>query len=432
VAGPGGHVAEGHGGGVSGLLPEGTELGRLSLDEVFIDYEGPKLFSARNAVGQRYLAVAVDDAEDWVVFLYVPVSPARYLSVRSGLLPLRAAIGEPEETVWVARLNFVTGESFAEARDPAGIPEDWLPDEDAVLGVPTHTRDLFEPMTLQQRADGEVRSLFAVQLDRPDLMRTEYPLRDLNELLEDVQEAVHAMAAEAEGKATTTGAIPEHIVRDSELSMIDLQAASFVVVLAPTLGDRMVEMPLAGVAADRLMSLLEAAEADDDTTMKEAVASLEQRAFSKFRSLLEDLADTSASMNLYVAHPGRELRHTAVTPQQAGRGLAVMSAVSTTSQEVYIESAVLVGANVRTRAFELRDDETGAKYAGKVEKDAVAQVDGLQIGEAYRYSARVLVEESYGSSSSEPKVVHRLRMIRRKAETPDASPYGLVGGPGNA
>lgn len=407
------------------VLPRGTELGRLSLDEVFIDYEGPKLFSARNAVGQRFVAVAVDDTEEWVVFLYVPVSPSRYLAVRSGLVPLRVAIADAEEVVWVARLNFRTGASVAESCAAADIPEDWLPDGEAVLGVPTHTHERFQPLELQQRADGETRSLFAVQLDRPDLMRTEYPLRDLNELLDDVQEAVHAIAAEAEDKATISGAIPEHIVRDSELSMIDLQAASFVVVLAPTLGDRMVEMPLAGVAADRLMALLEVAEAEDDEAMTEAVGTLQQRAFSKFRSLLEDLADTAASLNFYVAHPGRKLQHTAVTPQQAGRGLAIMSEVSTTSQEVYIESAVLVGANVRTRAFELRDDETDAKYAGKVETDAVPQIDGLQLGEAYRYSARVFVEESYGSSSSQPKVVHRLRAIRRKAESPAESPFGL-------
>jgi hypothetical protein len=409
------------------VLPEGTDLGKLAVDEIFIDYEGPKLFSARNAVGQRFIAVAVDDVEGWVVFLYVPVSPARYLSVRSGLLPLRTAIAEPEETVWLARLNFATGESYAEMREPALLPDDWLPEEDAILGVPTHTRDLFEPMTLQQRADGEVRSLLAVQLDRPDLLRTEYPLRDLNELLDDVQEAMHAIAAEAEGKATTSGAIPEHIMRDSELSIIDLQAASFVVILAPTLGDRLVEMPLAGVAADRLMSLLETTETDDGQSFKEAVSTLEPRAFSKFRSLLEDLADTTASLNLYVAHPGRELRRTAVTPQQAGRGLEIMSEVSTTSREVYIGSAVLVGANLRTRAFELRDDDEEVKYAGKVERDALRQIDGLQIGEAYRYSARVLVEESYGSSSSEPKVVHRLRAIQRTSEAPRESPSSVGG-----
>jgi hypothetical protein len=63
------------------------------------------------------------------------------------------------------------------------------------------------------------------------------------------------------------------------------------------------------------------------------------------------------------------------------------------------------------------------KYAGKVEQDALPQIDGLQLGEGYRYSARVLVEESFGSASSEPKAVHRLQMIRRATETPDVSPY---------
>jgi hypothetical protein len=406
---------------VSAVLPTDTTLGSLQLDEVFVEYEGPKLFTARNAAGQRFLAVAVDEEDQEVSFLYVPMSASRYLSVRSGLMSLRDAILDAEESVLVVTSDYVRSAHRATRIASEDIREDWLPDRDAALDIPTLTQKRFEPQELTVRANGETRSLLALQLDRPDLMRTEYPLRDLKDLLEDVQEAVHAMAAEAEDKATTAGSIPEYIVRDSELSLVDLQAASFVVVLAPTLGDRMVEMPLATVAAQRLLSLL--ATVDDEDHFRQAVADLQQRAFTKVRSLLEDLVDTNASVRVYFAHPGQDLRETGLSSAQAGRGLEILSEASTTSREVYIERAVLIGANVRTRAFELRDESTGEKYAGKVEQEALPQIDGLQLGEGYRYSARVFVEESFGSASSEPKAVHRLQMIRRATEAPDVSPY---------
>lgn len=405
------------------FLPTGTLLGRLEIEDVFLEYDGPKLFAARNGVGQRFVAVAVDEDADDTLYLYLPVSGARYLAVRSGLVSLHDAFVGPEDQVYVVRSNHASGACTVSEIDSAEIPGEWLPDPEALLELPTHTRAEFQPVGLQARADGEVRSLLALCLDRPDLMRTEYPLRDLGELLEDVQEAVHAMAAEAEDKATATGSIPEYIVRDSELSLVDLQAASFVVVLAPTLGDRMVEMPLAGVATDRLLSLI--ASTDDESEFREAVAGLQKRAFSKFQGLLEDLVDTNASLRMYFANPGKEIRETGVTPDQASRGLEILSEVSTTSKQVNIDSAVLIGANVRTRAFELRDDLTNNKYSGRVERDALPQIDGLQLGEAFRYSARVVVEESYGSSSSEPKVVHRLQAIRRMTGDTQQSPFGL-------
>jgi hypothetical protein len=406
---------------MSSVLPVGTPLGSLSLDEVFVSYDGPQLFSARNAAGQRYLAVAVDEEGDVAVFLWVPVSAGRYMALRSGLTPLREVFLEPEESVFVVQSRYIDGTHKVRGIGPSEIPDDWLPDAGALMSLGTPTQVPFRPSELQVRADEETRTIVALELDRPDLMRTEYPLRDLQELLADVQEAVHAMAAEAEGKATSTGSVPEYIVRDSELSLIDLQAASFVVILAPTLGDRMVEMPLATLATDHLLSIIDAV--DDSDQFRSAIAGLEQRAISKLRGLMEDLFDTNASLNAYLARPSGQLRLSAMTPQGAGRGLEILAEASTTVAEVFVERAVLIGANVRTRAFELRDDSTDEKYSGKIDPDALGQVDGLQLGEAFRYIARILVEQSYSAAYAEPKTKHRLRMIRRLVEgKPDWNP----------
>lgn len=398
------------------LLPSGTALGKLELDEVFLDYEGPKLFLARNATGQRYFVVAVDEDDQHLVYLYLALSAERYLAVRSGLLTLRTALAEPEGDVFVVRSNYGAQVHDVQGIAPEQIPDAWLPDADAVLELPTHTQVAFDPTKLTERAGVEQRSLVALRLDRPDLVRTEYPLSDLKDLLRDVQETVFAIAAEIEGRTTTAGMIPTRITRESELSLVDLQAASFVVVLAPTLGGQMVEYSMAGDASDQLVSLI--ACASDDAALRAAVSRLHPRAFSKFRSLLTDVADTTASLNIYLAKPNGELRETVMSAQQANRGLAIMSEVSTDEAVVTVERAILIGANVRTRAFELRDEASDEKYAGKVARDALRQIEGLQIGEPLRYTARITVITTYPSTQSEAKTVHRLEAIRPVLEGP--------------
>lgn len=398
------------------LLPPRTVLGTLDLEEVFLDYEGPKLFSARNATGQRYFVVAVDEDDHHLIYVYVAISAERYLAVRSGLLTLRAVLTEPEGDMFVVRSNYSAQTHDVQTIAPERLPDAWLPDTDALLRVPTHTQTVFDPQKLTERAGIEQRSLVALRLERPDLVRTEYPLSDLKDLLRDVQETVYAIAAEIEGRPTAAGMIPARITQESELSLVDLQAASFVVVLAPTLGGQMVEYSLAGAASDQLVSLI--ASAEDDDTLRASVSRLHERAFSKFRGLLADIADTTTRVNVYLAKPNGDLRETTMSAQQANRGLAIMSEVSTDEEFVNIERAILIGANVRTRAFELRDEATDEKYAGKVAKDALPQIEGLQIGEPLRYTARVAVVKAYPSTQSEPKIVHRLEMIRPLLEGP--------------
>jgi hypothetical protein len=393
------------------VLPVGTQLGDLTIGDVFFDYEGPKLFSARNATGQRYLAVAVDEEDSEAHFLYVAMSAERYMAVRSGLLGLREALAAPEGDLLLVRSDYRAASHRVSVVDPASVTPDWLPDEDAVLDVPTDTQPRFDPDALKERADSEVRSFMALRLSRPDLLRTEYPVRDLNEMLDDVQESVHAFAAEAEDRATGTGAIPTTIVRDSELSIVDLQAASFVVVLASSTGGRLFDSDLAATAADRLLSLIDAA--GDESSARAAIATLKERGFAKFRGLLEDVVATEATLSVYSAQPGRQLKEAGITPAAASSALGIMDEATTDTDFADVASGVLVGANVRTRSFELRDDEAGATYVGKVSDEAVPQIDGLQLGEAYRYRARVKIVETFGSAAAGPKVAHTLESIYR-------------------
>ena len=119
------------------MLPESTVLGELKIIEVYEFYIQPALFACRNLAGQMYLAVWVDENEDASRWLYVAVSPERFLQVRGGKVSLREAFAKPEDGV---ALDVVvhSDPGLASHVDPVPfgeIDESWLPLPEEYLDV---------------------------------------------------------------------------------------------------------------------------------------------------------------------------------------------------------------------------------------------------------------------------------------------------------
>lgn len=74
-----------------------TPIGSLAVKEVFLSYDGPKLFSCESLSGQSFVALSVeiiDEAERW---FFAPASLPGLLSLRSGKVPLREAFLNPAD-----------------------------------------------------------------------------------------------------------------------------------------------------------------------------------------------------------------------------------------------------------------------------------------------------------------------------------------------
>ena len=110
------------------LLPSELPFGRLEVDETWLEFDGPRLFIARNRTGQAFLFNAIEEDESSIVYLAVPVSDQRRTMLRSGGVGLRAAFLRPEEGLVfrvecdyvedVVRVSAVTPEALDEADLP--------------------------------------------------------------------------------------------------------------------------------------------------------------------------------------------------------------------------------------------------------------------------------------------------------------------------
>src|SRR3954452_6659567 len=80
-------------------LPFTELLGNLRQLEVYVYYDGPKLFTCQSGVGQVYLSVWLDDGEEHDYWLLAPLSIARFDQLRVGQLDLRTVFTRPEDGI---------------------------------------------------------------------------------------------------------------------------------------------------------------------------------------------------------------------------------------------------------------------------------------------------------------------------------------------
>ena len=120
------------------MLPEGTILGRLKIDEVFVDYHGPQLFSCSDhrARPRHLLAVHAPKTEAGDNWLYVYIGLRRLKKVAQGKVDLHAAFSQPENGKIQAVCFMANGATYVRAVKVFQVPDDWLPMQGERLGDP--------------------------------------------------------------------------------------------------------------------------------------------------------------------------------------------------------------------------------------------------------------------------------------------------------
>lgn len=118
------------------IPPVGTPMGILTLIDVYVWYDGPRLFALHNEAGSYFVGLFVEDDADSETFAYAPASPLQFAAIRSGALPLREAFQYPTDGgLHVVKTSLSTGEEAITWRLSAEIPSGWLPGPAARLSL---------------------------------------------------------------------------------------------------------------------------------------------------------------------------------------------------------------------------------------------------------------------------------------------------------
>lgn len=393
--------------------PTDTFLGNLRMREVYFHYEGPRIFAATSEIGTLFFAfiVSEDDELNTETYLYLPVSQPRLNAMRSHGISLRKAVLEPEDGILVeitADYGHDTPRNNARYVRPADIPADWLPAQDAYLSLPTVTRPDFEPDLLATESASENRPLFAVEVDPPASLRTEYPLKPFGRIAIAIQETVDALAQEASGQGISArGAIRGDIVEQVEMMFLENQAASFVFVLGPGSEDALFRTGLLEESLERLTALLSAGNGEPQA-LQGLISQYGSRSISKYRNLLDAFSQDGTGVHTYLMTPTGGRLEASLGLGRLRASLDLLNHSSPTSTAIELDEVTLVGVNLRTGVFELRDNREGSKYVGKVTVSGRVAIEGLPTGDNYVYKASLLSQVEYSSATDEEKTAYKL------------------------
>lgn len=109
-------------------LPQATLLGHLKLLEIYEFYDLPRLFLGKNRSGQHYLALSVEEDENFHLWLYVAMSKSRLHRLRVGQLELRDAYVKAEDgMVFKVVTGSPTQPDTVEGILCPNLPAEWLP-----------------------------------------------------------------------------------------------------------------------------------------------------------------------------------------------------------------------------------------------------------------------------------------------------------------
>ena len=112
---------------------EGSPLGATTIERVFVQYDGPRLFVAVDRAGRRHLVMWLGDDDDADRWLAVEVSSERLADLERRTMTLRSAFRHAERGL-VRELATRDGKWLtALERRAASLPDDDLPAYGAML-----------------------------------------------------------------------------------------------------------------------------------------------------------------------------------------------------------------------------------------------------------------------------------------------------------
>lgn len=371
-------------------VPENTILGKLEIIEVYEFYDEPLLFACRNASDATFIAVLADEDDESNRWLYAAVSKRRLELIRSGAIDLHSAFSNTEDG-FVFLVNIpIKGEEpvSVNVQNSATIGEDLLPLPDTRLNLATATLPELDK-DLSRMAQQTNRDIFRLSFDYPNRYRTEAPAKSFGKILEALQNAINAIGDKLHGEGHLSGAIPNDILSELELSVIAIGPGSFKVDLASSDLTNLFGESNIGDALEVLLFLLKLEDEEDD--LKEQLLKLQQRVTSKYLAFLKTIKNDITGTNFDLASPKPERRgNVYLSTEKVNR---IINIIELFEEQPPVEIQVigdLIGASLSAKNFEIWTSKGGAKYSGKITDEAMESVQNATLSK--RYLATILEE----------------------------------------
>ena len=383
----------------------------LTPVETYVYYDGPQTFAMRsNTLSIYYVFNAVEEDEELgeATFVIAAMTSAKFAAMRSGLIPFRDVFLDSPRTVqkltW--RFDDNVNEWVSLVEPLRFVPDEWLPTEDARLSLKTKTVRSYEPARLIHLSQAQNRTVFAVEVESERSNVTELPVKTTGL----VQSAIHG---EIDAIVHEFGSTRSLAVRELQVNFLEVQAASFVMVMAVDNSAALLEpTDLTGPVFKSFGDLIVAAGSGDEAAFLAELRKHNAKVRNRFRDLIRPLVSIRSGLALstVIAHT-QVLDRSGASPDAVRKALEIMDNVQPEVTHLDVRRGVLIGFNARTKRFELVDMASGQTYKGYMSADARDQADGFPVGSTSYVSARLRIETAFASDDEDSGAAYFIESI---------------------
>jgi len=372
------------------LPPRDSVLGPLEIVDVFDVYDFPRLFLAQSVFGNRYVVLNVTDEPDLGLgWLYLLVTPQRLDELRVSRLSLRAAFSKPEGVLLYV-LNSKNQPSKIQVVEE--VPTDWLPSAgEYLLSHEAAAAVVPQALPTASLARKLWRDVAAVAFNFAGFPGLTAPIRPLSELLSAFQQGIDTLAAAAQGVLAPRGPLSADVLSQTQFQFATVFESSFGVTISATTQSDLFGGSLAGSGLSALADLVRAS--GDYDSLVPLVRRLGPRATARYRALVEVLSAADATLEISWASPTTDEPSNAFLGREGvANALEYLTRFALEEAPVENFNVVLVGANTRTRTYEVLVTPEGRRITGRIADDALSQVRHATLNEQYKATLRPLVE----------------------------------------
>jgi hypothetical protein len=386
------------------FLPKLTCLGKLNLIEVYIAYDEPCLFACKNASGQIFIAVLIDEDED-----YTPLSKIRFEYIRSGGIDLHDGFKFAEDGFsYIVNVPIYEGNSKAEMISCDDISNNILPLSGEIIQLKTQTLPILSNDTLKETASSLWREILRFKVKFPDHARNEAPIKSWGSMLFSLQEVVESIGHKCRSEKRKI------ISQETQLLATVTSGGSYCVDLVAATHVNLLKDSLVGESLDIFMKLIRASNKctfdeslQSDSSNEEfaiLVNNLGKRLASKYRIFLTSVADAKSDIDFDWGSPHAErggsatLKHTSVITT-----LHIINKMEINIPEIREVTGTLIGGNIESKRFELRDIHEEFKYKGEVSSSLIASDTDMTLDYIYKATIEETVEVNRVTGEVKPK-----------------------------
>lgn len=344
-------------------------LGKLYIDELYLFYDDPQLFTCISRFGQKYMGLYIDVNEVNQKWLFAPISEARLAMVKSNRISLRHVFVEPEDDfIWLIEKEYESDTAKASKIYPPDLNGDVLPAEDTYLDWKYDKMLSTIDDEIVEISKKERRDIIDLSLEVSDSHCREIGCEVLGEVLTNTQQLLYSLAYKSDN---IRGQIPKFIKDRNTLIVTGTFAASFGVRfksydLCDLLGETSVTPTI------RLLTNLMGTK-NDEKKLKEFLNSQSRRAILKYRSLMRTLMQADMGLKMKVASPNNYYFNVKYSMKEIADNLAFLESEINNMVSNEVLYGEIVGINVEKKTFAFKSID-GEHITGKLSNDFVGTV----------------------------------------------------------